>query len=221
MEAVTVASSAFCPLSCWKCAGKGQRSVLTGLGVRVAVTLSAAVRWGLFVVLFLREAQGQRLGGAGTAIGLLLSKPAVSAALLRAVWEVKGHAALRLLKHTHTHKHTAVKLSRQWLQYLRKKQETSFWIFTPVHQSHSSGPAAVCVWKWKTFKMSYLLTVKSEQLHVILKMKCVIFESLVSPMESQHNENKAGKGKKKYLSLNFQFLFALNKYKKGSFNIVQ
>ncbi len=105
MEAVTVASSAFCPLSCWKCAGKGQRSVLTGLGVRVAVTLSAAVRWGLFVVLFLREAQGQRLGGAGTAIGLLLSKPAVSAALLRAVWEVKGHAALRLLN-THTHTNT-------------------------------------------------------------------------------------------------------------------
>lgn len=102
MEAVTVVSSAFCPLSCWKCAGKGQRSVLTGLGVRVAVTLSAAVRWSLFVVLFLREAQGQRLGGAGTAIGLLLSKPAVTAALLRAVWEVKGHAALRLLKHTHT-----------------------------------------------------------------------------------------------------------------------
>ncbi len=99
-------SSAFCPLSCWKCAGKGQRSVLTGLGVRVAITLSAAVRWGLFVVLFLREAQGQRLGGAGTAVGLLLSKPAVTAALLRAVWEVKGHAALRLLKYTHTHTQT-------------------------------------------------------------------------------------------------------------------
>ncbi len=126
MEAVTVASSAFCPLSCWKCAGKGQRSVLTGLGVRVAVTLSAAVRWGLFVVLFLREAQGQRLGGAGTAIGLLLSKPAVSAALLRAFWEVKGHAALRLLKHTHTHKHTAVKLSRQWLQDFRKNRRLHF-----------------------------------------------------------------------------------------------
>ncbi len=188
MEAVTVVSSAFCPLSCWKCAGKGQRSVLTGLRVRVAITLSAAVRWGLFIVLFLREAQGQRLGGAGTAVGLLLSKPAVTAALLRAVWEVKGHAALRLLKYTHTHTntHTAVKLSRQWLQAFRKKQETSFWIFVPVHQSHSSGPAAVCVLKWKTFKMSYLLTVKSEHIHVILKVNCIIFESLVSPMESQN-----------------------------------
>lgn len=107
MEAITVVSSVFCLLSCWKCAGKRQRSVLTGLGVRVAVTLSAAVRWGLFIVLFLREAQGQRLGDAGTATGLLLSKPAVTAALLRAVREVKGHAALRLLKYTHTKTHSS------------------------------------------------------------------------------------------------------------------
>lgn len=53
----------------------------------------------MLIVLLLREAKGERLGGAGCAAGLWVSQSAVAAALLGAVREMERHAALGL-EHT-------------------------------------------------------------------------------------------------------------------------
>ncbi len=199
MEAVTDVSSAFCPLSCWKCAGKGQRSVLTGLGVRVAITLSAAVRWGLFVVLFLREAQGQRLGGAGTAVGLLLSKPAVTVALLRAVWEVKGHAALRLLNtHTHTHKHTHSSQAEQTVASGFQKETGDFILNICSCASESQLWTCSCLcFKMKNIQ-DVLFTHCEKWTHTCYPKGelCNIWIISVTNGVTKHNENKNKSGKK-------------------------
>lgn len=73
-----------------------QSSALTGLGVGVAVSLGAAVGRRLLVELVLGEAQGQRVGRAGPARGLVVSEPAVTAALLGAIGQVEGDTALGL-----------------------------------------------------------------------------------------------------------------------------
>lgn len=69
---------------------------LTGLGVRVAVALRAAVGGRLLVELVLGEAQGQRVGRAGPICGLVVSEPAVTAAFLGAIWQVERDTALGL-----------------------------------------------------------------------------------------------------------------------------
>lgn len=76
-----------------------QKSVLTRFRVWVSVSLGAAVWWCLLIVLFLGEAEGERLGGAGSAARLWVSEPAVTATLLGTVGKMERHAALGL-EHT-------------------------------------------------------------------------------------------------------------------------
>lgn len=80
------------------------RVVLTGFGVRVTISLSAAVGRRLLVVLLLGEAEGERLGGAGRAAGLLVPQPAVTTALLGAIWQMERHTALGL-EHNDNRRH--------------------------------------------------------------------------------------------------------------------
>lgn len=80
-----------------------QSSALTGLGVGVAVALGAAVGGRLLVELVLGESQGQRLGRADPAGGLVVPEPAVTAAFLGAIWQVEGDPALGLQHTTQGH----------------------------------------------------------------------------------------------------------------------
>lgn len=73
-----------------------QDAVLTGFGVGVSISLGAAVRRCLLVVLLLGEAEGKSLGGAGYTAGLWISQPAVTAALLGTVRKMECHTALGL-----------------------------------------------------------------------------------------------------------------------------
>lgn len=76
---------------------RGVRWELTGVGVRVAVSFGPLIRGGLLVEVVLRLHQRERLCEEGaTAYRLVLSQTAVTAALLRAVRQVKRDAPLRL-----------------------------------------------------------------------------------------------------------------------------
>ncbi len=88
-------------------AGAQQKSVglLTRFGVGVSISLGAAVRWCLLIVLLLREAEGERLGSAGCAAGLRVPQSTVTAALLGTVWKMERHTALGL---EHSNKHRNV-----------------------------------------------------------------------------------------------------------------
>ena len=101
------------------CIGTTQWSALTGLRVRVAVALSAAVGRGLLIVLVLREAQRQGLGGAAAGLLLPLQASGGTAALLRTIREVKGHAPLCLLKHKHINTRFSLRGQRLGLGSLR------------------------------------------------------------------------------------------------------
>lgn len=75
----------------------GVQSELTGVGVRVAVSFGPLIRGGLLVEVVLRLHQRERLCEEGaTAYRLVVSQTAVTAALLRAVRQVKRDAPLRL-----------------------------------------------------------------------------------------------------------------------------
>lgn len=76
-----------------------QNLQLTRFGVWVSITLSAAVGWCLFIVLFLRKAEGKRLGSASRAARLRVSEPTVTATLLGSIWKMECHTALGL-EHT-------------------------------------------------------------------------------------------------------------------------
>lgn len=70
---------------------------LTRVGVRVAVSFGPLIRGGLLVEVVLRLHQRERLCEEGaTAYRLVVSETAVTAALLRAVRQVKRDAPLRL-----------------------------------------------------------------------------------------------------------------------------
>lgn len=75
----------------------GVQSELTRVGVRVAVSFGPLIRGGLLVEVVLRLHQRERLCEEGaTAYRLMVSQTAVTAALLRAVRQVKRDAPLRL-----------------------------------------------------------------------------------------------------------------------------
>lgn len=75
----------------------GVQSELTRVGVRVAVSFGPLIRGGLLVEVVLRLHQRERLCEEGaTAYRLVVSQTAVTAALLRAVRQVKRDAPLRL-----------------------------------------------------------------------------------------------------------------------------
>lgn len=70
---------------------------LTGVGIGVAVSFSPLIRGGLLVEVVLRLHQRERLCEEGaTAHRLVVPQTAVTAALLRAVRQVKRDAPLRL-----------------------------------------------------------------------------------------------------------------------------
>lgn len=70
---------------------------LTRVGIRVAVSFSPLIRGGLLIEVILRLHQRERLCEEGaTAYRLMVPKTAVTAALLRAIRQVKRDASLRL-----------------------------------------------------------------------------------------------------------------------------
>lgn len=74
-----------------------EASQLTRVGIRVSISLSPLIRGSLLVEVVLRLHQRERLCEEGaTAYRLVVPETAVTAALLRAVRQVKRDAPLRL-----------------------------------------------------------------------------------------------------------------------------
>lgn len=81
----------------WACTCVKFQLELTRVGVRVAVSFGPLIRGGLLVEVILGLHQRERLCEEGaTAYRLVLSETAVTAALLRAIRQVKRDAPLRL-----------------------------------------------------------------------------------------------------------------------------
>lgn len=75
---------------------------LTGVGIRVAICFGPLIRGGLLIEVILRLHQRERLCEEGaTAYRLVVPQTAVTAALLRAIRQVKRDAPLRLEAREH------------------------------------------------------------------------------------------------------------------------
>lgn len=117
-----------------------QSSVLTGFRVWVSISLGAAVRWCLLVVLLLGEVEGKRLGGAGRAAGLGVSQPAITAALLGTVWKMERDTALGL-EHTEQTRNVLLENSSMLFKMPKKVKKKN-----PNQTHKQASTVAHCAW---------------------------------------------------------------------------